>query len=68
MSPYCTLLTVSSPNEFKGKNVVVVGLSNTGADATVELSKVAAKVYISHRGGARIVRSFPRVSQFECLL
>ncbi len=42
---------------FAGKNVVIVGLSNSGADAAVELSKVAAKVYISHRNGARVVRN-----------
>ncbi|KFY16435.1 hypothetical protein V492_01344 [Pseudogymnoascus sp. VKM F-4246] len=43
------------PNDFKGKNVVVVGLSNSAADTAVELSKVAANVYLSHRSGAWIL-------------
>lgn len=30
--------------EFEDKNVVVVGIGNTGADVTVELSRVAKQV------------------------
>ncbi|ELR05858.1 hypothetical protein VC83_08303 [Pseudogymnoascus destructans] len=47
------------PSDFKGKNVVVVGLSNSAADTAVELSKVAANVYLSHRSGACIL---PRIN------
>ncbi|KFZ24877.1 hypothetical protein V502_00651 [Pseudogymnoascus sp. VKM F-4520 (FW-2644)] len=43
------------PNDFSGKNVVVVGLSNSAADTAVELSKVAANVFLSHRSGACVL-------------
>jgi cation diffusion facilitator CzcD-associated flavoprotein CzcO len=45
----------TSPEEFKGKTVVVVGLCNSGSDACIELSGVAEKVVLSHRSGSRIV-------------
>ncbi|KAF2234096.1 FAD/NAD(P)-binding domain-containing protein [Viridothelium virens] len=43
------------PNDFAGKRVVVVGFSNTAADAATDLSKVTTQTYISHRTGARII-------------
>ncbi|KAK0707681.1 flavin-containing monooxygenase 9 [Lasiosphaeris hirsuta] len=40
------------PEQFKDKNVVVVGLSSTAGDIVPTLMPVASKVYISHRRGA----------------
>ncbi|KFO94620.1 Dimethylaniline monooxygenase [N-oxide-forming] 4, partial [Buceros rhinoceros silvestris] len=34
---------------FRGKRILVVGLGNTGGDLSVELSRVAAKVFLSAR-------------------
>ncbi|NXP26576.1 FMO4 monooxygenase, partial [Scytalopus superciliaris] len=34
---------------FRGKRVLVVGIGNTGGDVSVELSRVAAKVFLSAR-------------------
>ncbi|NXN80285.1 FMO4 monooxygenase, partial [Bombycilla garrulus] len=34
---------------FRGKRVLVVGIGNTGGDLSVELSRVAAKVFLSTR-------------------
>ncbi|KAL7418371.1 hypothetical protein Q5752_006829 [Cryptotrichosporon argae] len=44
-------------DELRGKNVLVVGMSNTGCDIAVDLVGAASKVYVSHRAGVRIVRS-----------
>ncbi|KAL1854511.1 hypothetical protein VTK73DRAFT_8733 [Phialemonium thermophilum] len=46
------------PKPFEGKNVLIVGFGNTGADTAVSLVGVANKVYISHREGTLI---FPRL-------
>ena len=43
------------PAEFVGKNVVVVGIGNSGGDVAVELSMVNPKVYLSTRRGAWVV-------------
>lgn len=51
------------PNDFAGKRVVVVGLSNTAADATTDLSKVTTETYISHRTGARVVGAAGIISE-----
>ncbi|KAK0616773.1 flavin monooxygenase-like protein [Immersiella caudata] len=40
------------PAQFRGKNVIVVGLSSTSGDIIPTLMPVANKVYISHRRGA----------------
>lgn len=40
--------------DFRGKQVVVVGLSQTGGDVVYELCEHAEKVYLSHRSGGRI--------------
>ena len=45
----------SSPNDYAGQTVVVVGMSNSGCDTAIELLPCAKKVYLSHRSGARIV-------------
>ncbi|XP_054240363.1 dimethylaniline monooxygenase [N-oxide-forming] 4 [Indicator indicator] len=44
---------------FRGKRVLVVGIGNTGGDLAVELSRVAAKVYLSARSSTWV---FSRVS------
>ncbi|XP_009998017.1 PREDICTED: dimethylaniline monooxygenase [N-oxide-forming] 4 [Chaetura pelagica] len=44
---------------FRGKRVLVVGIGNTGGDLSVELSHVAAKVFLSARSSTWV---FSRVS------
>ncbi|NXR11823.1 FMO4 monooxygenase, partial [Semnornis frantzii] len=44
---------------FRAKRVLVVGIGNTGGDLAVELSRVAAKVYLSARSSTWV---FSRVS------
>ncbi|XP_054689817.1 dimethylaniline monooxygenase [N-oxide-forming] 4-like isoform X2 [Grus americana] len=44
---------------FRGKRVLVVGIGNTGGDLSVELSRVAAKVFLSARRSTWV---FSRVS------
>ncbi|KAG9465920.1 flavin-containing monooxygenase 5-like [Eleutherodactylus coqui] len=41
-----------SPEDFKDKKIIVVGIGNTGADLAVEISAVAKQVYLSTRRGA----------------
>ncbi|NXA89778.1 FMO4 monooxygenase, partial [Melanocharis versteri] len=50
---------------FRGKRVLVVGIGNTGGDLSVELSHVAAKVFLSTRSNTWVVS---RVSEhgFPC--
>ena len=43
------------PDGFQDKNVVVVGIGNSGGDAAVELSTVAKNVYLSTRRGTWVV-------------
>lgn len=45
-------------DEFKGKKVIVVGVSSTASDAITALIPVASKVYMSHRRGALIVPKY----------
>jgi dimethylaniline monooxygenase (N-oxide forming) len=44
--------------EFKGMKVLLVGLSNTGADTAAELVGHAKKIYVSHRTGHKLVKQF----------
>ncbi|KFW76687.1 Dimethylaniline monooxygenase [N-oxide-forming] 4, partial [Phalacrocorax carbo] len=44
---------------FQGKRVLVVGIGNTGGDLSVELSRVAAKVFLSAKSSTWV---FSRVS------
>ncbi|KAM5366863.1 hypothetical protein ACJZ2D_010315 [Fusarium nematophilum] len=46
------------PELFKGKNVVVVGMGNTGADTAAALVGHADKIWVSHKHGALVM---PRV-------
>ncbi|XP_058166043.1 flavin-containing monooxygenase 5-like [Dasypus novemcinctus] len=43
-----------TPEKFQGKKVIVIGIGNSGADLAVELSHVAAQVFLSTRRGAWI--------------
>ncbi|XP_043859052.1 flavin-containing monooxygenase 5-like [Dromiciops gliroides] len=43
-----------SPEEFKGKTVLVIGLGNTGVDVACDLSHVAKQVFLSTRRGSWI--------------
>ncbi|NXC62189.1 FMO4 monooxygenase, partial [Aleadryas rufinucha] len=40
---------------FRGKRVLVVGIGNTGGDLSVELSRVAAKVFLSTRSNTWVI-------------
>uniref|UniRef100_A0A8C0B3V9 Flavin-containing monooxygenase n=1 Tax=Buteo japonicus TaxID=224669 RepID=A0A8C0B3V9_9AVES len=40
---------------FRGKRVLVVGIGNTGGDLSVELSRVAAKVFLSARSNTWVI-------------
>ncbi|NWH73387.1 FMO4 monooxygenase, partial [Piaya cayana] len=40
---------------FRGKRVLVVGIGNTGGDLSVELSHVAAKVFLSTRSSTWVI-------------
>ncbi|NWV51770.1 FMO4 monooxygenase, partial [Daphoenositta chrysoptera] len=40
---------------FRGKRVLVVGIGNTGGDLSVELSRVAAKVFLSTRSNTWVM-------------
>ena len=42
--------------DFKDKNVLVLGSSNTAMDCAVDLCGHAKKIYLSHRHGGVIVR------------
>ncbi|KAL4875868.1 flavin monooxygenase-like protein [Aspergillus karnatakaensis] len=41
-----------NPDDFVGKNVMVVGLNNSAGDTATSLVGVADKIYLSHRRGA----------------
>ena len=46
------------PDGFEGRSVVVLGMGNSAMDIAVELSGVAAHVYLASRRGAHIVPKF----------
>jgi dimethylaniline monooxygenase (N-oxide forming) len=43
------------PSQYKGKNVLIVGLHATAQDVAVGLSSHANKLYVSHRNGVLLV-------------
>ncbi|KAM7293430.1 flavin-containing monooxygenase 5-like [Ixodes scapularis] len=43
--------SLKDAEQFKDRRVVVVGIGNSGIDAAVDASRVAAQVYLSSRGG-----------------
>lgn len=47
---------VRNMEDFKGQNVIVLGMGNTAGDITISLVQHANKVYISHRRGAKIFK------------
>uniref|UniRef100_A0A8C4TMD9 Flavin-containing monooxygenase n=1 Tax=Erpetoichthys calabaricus TaxID=27687 RepID=A0A8C4TMD9_ERPCA len=44
-----------SPENFRGKRVVIIGIGNSGGDLAVELSRVTEQVFLSTRRGAWIL-------------
>ncbi|XP_054458149.1 flavin-containing monooxygenase 5-like [Anoplopoma fimbria] len=44
-----------TPEEWRNKKVVVIGIGNSGGDIAVELSRVTKQVYLSTRRGAWIL-------------
>ncbi|XP_029939621.1 dimethylaniline monooxygenase [N-oxide-forming] 5-like [Salarias fasciatus] len=44
-----------TPEEWRNKNVVVIGIGNSGGDIAVELSRVTKQLYLSTRRGAWIL-------------
>ncbi|ROL55562.1 Dimethylaniline monooxygenase [N-oxide-forming] 5 [Anabarilius grahami] len=44
-----------TPEEWRGKRVVVIGIGNSGGDLAVELSRMAKQVYLSTRKGSWIL-------------
>ncbi|KAM3620640.1 uncharacterized protein V6R79_026327 [Siganus canaliculatus] len=54
-----------TPDEWRNKNAVVVGIGNSGGDIAVELGRVTKQLYLSTRRGAWVLnrvsdRGFPR--------
>ncbi|KAH8667603.1 flavin monooxygenase-like protein [Tricladium varicosporioides] len=43
------------PEDFKDMRVIVLGIGNSAADTSTGLVGIAKKVYLSHRGGVKIV-------------
>ncbi|XP_040085901.1 flavin-containing monooxygenase 5-like [Oryx dammah] len=43
-----------SPEKFQGKKIIVIGIGNSGVDLAIELSHVAAQVFLSTKRGAWI--------------
>ncbi|CAN8026540.1 unnamed protein product, partial [Ixodes persulcatus] len=48
--------SLKAPDQFKDRRVAVVGIGNSGIDAAVDVSRVAAEVYLSSRGGAWVAK------------
>ncbi|KAE8442765.1 hypothetical protein EG329_002853 [Mollisiaceae sp. DMI_Dod_QoI] len=46
------------PDAFKGERVLVLGIGNSAADTSTQLIGHASKIYLSHRGGVKIL---PRI-------
>ncbi|EEY15014.1 dimethylaniline monooxygenase [Verticillium alfalfae VaMs.102] len=49
-----------SPADFEDKNIIVLGMGNSAGDTACELTEYAAKVYLAHRRGAKIL---PRANE-----
>jgi cation diffusion facilitator CzcD-associated flavoprotein CzcO len=56
------------PELYKGKRVLVVGVSNTGADAAAALCGHAEKVWISHSHGVIVVSCQRLIDQVAMLI
>ncbi|KAM0391905.1 Dimethylaniline monooxygenase [N-oxide-forming] 5 [Fusarium culmorum] len=57
-----------SPESFKDKTVVILGLSTTTDDIAPQVVSVAKKVYISHRSGQIVVRRFRKGTPSDLLV
>lgn len=42
-------------DEFKGKNVLILGVGNSGADIACDVARVAANTFLSSRCGAHVI-------------
>ena len=47
-----------TPEAFKDKRVLVLGIGNSSVDITCELSRVAAKAFLATRSGAHVVPKY----------
>ncbi|MCA9123137.1 MAG: NAD(P)-binding domain-containing protein [Planctomycetaceae bacterium] len=47
-----------TPDAFRGKRVLVVGIGNSGCDIACEVSRVASKTFLSARRGAHIIPKY----------
>ncbi len=43
------------PNDFKGKNVLILGVGNSGVDIACDIAPVAARTFLASRRGAHII-------------
>ncbi|XP_040066569.1 flavin-containing monooxygenase 5-like [Ixodes scapularis] len=48
--------SLKDAEQFKDRRVAVVGIGNSGIDAAVDVSRVAAEVYLSSRGGVWMLK------------
>jgi dimethylaniline monooxygenase (N-oxide forming) len=53
--PHVHAMNFHQPEQYKGKNVLLVGLHASAQDVANALSGHAAKLYVSHRNGVRFV-------------
>ncbi|XP_038614596.1 dimethylaniline monooxygenase [N-oxide-forming] 4-like isoform X2 [Tachyglossus aculeatus] len=44
-----------TPEDFRGKRILVIGTGNTGGDVAVELGRTAARVFLSTRSGTWVI-------------
>ena len=44
-----------TPHNFENKNVLVIGIGNSGVDMVVELARCAKQVVVMRRSGCMIV-------------
>ena len=54
----CHSVTYKSPEEFKGKRVLVVGAGNSGVDIACDAAKLGKKAFLSVRRGYRFVPKY----------
>jgi dimethylaniline monooxygenase (N-oxide forming) len=54
-------INYQQPSEYKGQNVLLVGLHASSVDTIVDLADHANRVYASHRSGVCLVCVFTRL-------
>ncbi|KAI0601207.1 flavin-containing monooxygenase 9 [Biscogniauxia sp. FL1348] len=57
-----------SPEQFRGKKVVILGLGPSAEDVVTELKPVASKMYVSHRRGMFIGKRWRNGSPVDLLI